>query len=396
MHEPHLLSPVRRSLETPISRRRALQIAGAAGAAAFLGGTTASPAVAQDPGKIPGSFRMASWIGYMDTDGAAPHSRHSSASRPRQASRSITRRPSTATRSSSPRSCRARSRLVAVPAGTSSSLTDWMTQRLVNLGWLEPLDVAVMPNYAANLEDVYRTRPWDPGNLLAAPLHSGMTGIGYDGMVTGELTDLDILFAQDYAGRLTFLDDMHDTVGLAAIRRGVRPEDITQEQFDAALADVRTTVESGIVQRITGNDYVQDMANGDVVVAMAWSGDVLSLLVPAQGDGQDFQWRLPEQGGMLWTDNMSIPKGAESKAQAQVFIDWYYVPANAAQVEAFVNYVCPVKGAAEAIMAIDPALATNTLIFPDEAMRARLHQFRSVDIDTAAAWETAFNEVAGL
>ena len=105
---------------------------------------------------------------------------------------------------------------------------------------------------------------------------------------------------------------------------------------------------------------------------------------------------VADQGGMLWSDNMAIPKGAVNKAQAQVFIDWYYAPANAAEIGAYVQYVIPVKGADEAIAAIDPALATNTFIFPDAAMQARLYQFRSLDLDTDARWTTEFNTATGL
>ena len=68
---------------------------------------------------------------------------------------------------------------------------------------------------------------------------------------------------------------------------------------------------------------------------------------------------------MLWTDNMVIPKGAENKAPGERFIDWYYEPANAAEIEAWVNYVCPVKGAAGGHRrASTRTLATNPLIFP--------------------------------
>jgi len=80
---------------------------------------------------------------------------------------------------------------------------------------------------------------------------------------------------------------------------------------------------------------------------MAWSGDVLTLLVPDQKPDQDFQWALPKEGGMLWTDNMVIPKGSPNKAQAERWIDFYYEPTNAATIEAWVNYVCPVAGAKE-------------------------------------------------
>lgn len=386
--------PVTTLLEAPITRRRALQLGAAAGAAAFLGATTASRAVAQEP--VTGGFRMATWIGYIDIgeDGVS----HPSLER-FTAETGVTVDYQEAVNSNDEFfASQLQGPLQAgLPTGWDLCvLTDNMVQRLVNYGWLETLDVAAMPDYAANLVDIYRARDWDPGNLLAAPWVSGMTGLGYDQAVTGPLSSLDILFAPDYAGRLTFLTEMRDCVGLAAIRQGTDLATITEEQFQAALADVKAAVDGGIVRQMTGNSYVNDMAAGDVVVAMAWSGDVVGTLRPEQGEGQDFQWTLADEGGYLWTDNMVIPKGAANKAQAQVFINWYYQPANAAEIGAYVQYVIPVKGADEAIAAIDPALSTNPYIFPDAGMTERLHLFRSLDLDTDARWTAEFNAVVGL
>lgn len=381
-------------LATPISRRRALQLGAAAGAAAFLGASTATRTRAQEP--VTGGFKMATWLGYIDIgeDGVS----HPSLER-FTAETGVTIDYQEAVDDNE--TFYASQLQGPLQAGLSTGwdlvvLTDWMIQRLVSYGWLETLDLAAMPNYAANLLDLYRAREWDPGNTLAAPWQSGMGGMAFDQAVTGPLTNSDILFAPDYAGRVTYLLEMRDTIGVSACRLGFNPSTLTQEQFDAALAEVRTAVDAGIVRRFTGNDYVNDMSTGDVVLAVAWSGDIPGLLVPNQGEGQDFQWVLPDQGGTLWTDNMAIPKGAANKAQAQVFIDWYYLPANAAEISAYVQYVSPVKGAAEAIVAFDPALATSTFIFPDEAMVSRLCQFKGLDPDTSAAWQAAFNEVAGL
>lgn len=381
-------------LGTPISRRRALQLGAAAGAAAFMGATNVARTTAQEP--VTGGFKMATWIGYVDIgeDGVS----HPSLER-FTAETGVTIDYQEAVNGNDEFfAAQLQGPLQAgLPTGWDLVvLSDNMVQRLVNYGWLETLDTAAMPNYAANLEGIYRARDWDPGNLLAAPWVSGMTGIGYDQAITGPLTNLDILFAPDYAGRLTFLTEMRDTVGLAAIRQGTDIAAMTEEQFQAALADVKAAVDGGVVRQITGNSYVNDMIQGDVVVAMAWSGDVVGTLRPEQSEAQDFQWTLADQGGYIWTDNMVIPKGAVNKAQAQVFVDWYYIPANAAEIGAYVQYVIPVTGAAEAIAAIDPALATNTLIFPDAAMTQRLHLFRSLDLDTDARWTAEFNAVIGL
>jgi len=132
------------------------------------------------------------------------------------------------------------------------------------------------------------------------------------------------------------------------------------------------------------------------VIGMAWSGDITSLLLPDQTAQQDFQWALPTEGGMLWTDNMVIPKGAENKGQAELWIDFYYRPENAARVEAWVNYVCPVKGAGEVLLATDPDIANNPLIFPTAEMTARLKQFRATTEDEELRWGEDFSRVLGL
>ena len=141
-----------------------------------------------------------------------------------------------------------------------------------------------------------------------------MTGLGFDKNKTGDLDSLEVFFGDQFKGKLTYLSEMRDTIGLSAIRLGSDPATLTQEQFDAALAEVDKAVDDGIVRQVTGNSYVEDMAGGSVILAMAWSGDVLSLLVPDQKPDQDFQWALPKEGGMLWTDNMVIPKGSPNKA----------------------------------------------------------------------------------
>ena len=275
-------------------------------------------------------------------------------------------------------------------------VTDWMVARLVRLGWVETIDTSLTPNFVANVADNYKGRSFDPDTNLAAPWQSGMTGIGFDKNKTGDQDSLEVFFADTYKGKLTFLSEMRDTIGLSAIRQGAKPEELTQEQFDAALAEVDKVVKSGVVRQVTGNSYVEDMAGGSVILAMAWSGDVLTLLVPEQKADQDFQWALPKEGGMLWTDNMVIPKGTPNKAQAERWIDFYYEPQNAATIEAYVNYVCPVKGAKEVMLESDAELANNPLIFPPDDWVSRLHIFRATTAEEETSWSEAFTKAMGL
>lgn len=275
-------------------------------------------------------------------------------------------------------------------------LTDWMIGRLIRLGWLEAIDTANTPNFPANLAPTYVGRSFDPDTKFAAPWQSGMTGLGMDQAITGPLDSLGVLYGGQFTGRVTYLSEMRDAVGLTALYQGADPATITQAEFDAALAQVQTAIDDGIVRQVTGNSYVEDMAGGNVVLAMAWSGDVLGLLVPDQTPDQDFQWVLAKEGGMLWTDNMAIPLGSPNRVAAEKWIDFYYDPINAATIEAYVNYVCPVLGAKEVMLELDPELANNPLIFPPEDWVARLHQFRATTAEEETAWDEAFSKAMGL
>jgi spermidine/putrescine transport system substrate-binding protein len=104
---------------------------------------------------------------------------------------------------------------------------------------------------------------------------------------------------------------------------------------------------------------------------------------------------LPEEGAMLFSDNLMIPVGAANKAGAEQLINYYYDPAVAAEVEAYVNYVCPVDGAREAAAEIDPELADNPLIFPTPELQAQLHVFKVLDEAEEKEYQDLFQAVIG-
>jgi len=265
-------------------------------------------------------------------------------------------------------------------------LTDWMAARLIRLGWAEAFNLDNMPNKVANMQDVYKGVSFDPTDDHHAPWQSGMTGLGYDTAVTGELTSLESLWTDDprWKGKVTFLNEMRDAVGLTMLKLGTDPAQATEADADAAVAEMQKAVDGGIVRAFTGNDYAEDLVSGNVVLAMAWSGDI----VVKQAEKETLAWQLPDEGGMLWTDNMLIPKGAAHKYTAELMINFVYDPAIAAQIAAYVNYVTPVKGAKEVLAADDPDLANNPLIFPPADVLAKVKIFKGLSEEE----ETYFND----
>jgi spermidine/putrescine transport system substrate-binding protein len=272
-------------------------------------------------------------------------------------------------------------------------LTDWMAARLIRLGWVEQIDQANVPNKVANMQDVYKGVSFDPTDDHHAPWQSGMTGLGYDSAVTGDQTNLDALWTPDpkWKGKVTFLNEMRDAVGLTMLKLGLDPSKATKADCDAAIAEMKKSVDAGIVRAFMGNDYAEDMVSGNVVLAMAWSGDI----VIKQAEKETLVWQLPDQGGMLWTDNMLIPKGAQHKYTAELMIDFVYDPAIAAQIAAYVNYVTPVKGAKEVLAATDPDMAGNPLIFPPADVLSQVKIFKGLTEEEETYFNDQFSTLTG-
>ena len=108
--------------------------------------------------------------------------------------------------------------------------------------------------------------------------------------------------------------------------------------------------------------------------AVAWTGDIVQL----QYDNPDLGYSLPPKGFTIWSDNFVIPALAKHKKNAELLIDHYYDPEVMAEVAAWVNYIPPVQGTTEALIALDPELGENQLIVPSDEVLARAQVFRGL------------------
>jgi spermidine/putrescine transport system substrate-binding protein len=271
-------------------------------------------------------------------------------------------------------------------------LTDWMAARMIRLGWVQPLQKDKIPNVEANLLPSLRGRPWDKKTEYAVPWQSGFAGIAFNGNVTKEVRSVEELFTRpDLRGKVTCLSEMRDTVGLILRANGHDPSDFTEEQFDDALNTLQRAVDSGQIRRFTGNDYAQDLAKGDIAACVGWSGDVIQL----NFEDEKIQFVTPDSGAMLWSDNMQVPNRATHQANAELLMNYYYEPAVAAELAAYVNYICPVVGAQDEMASIDPELAENELIFPSESTLSHAKVFMALNEAQERIFEQRFQQVIG-
>jgi spermidine/putrescine transport system substrate-binding protein len=270
-------------------------------------------------------------------------------------------------------------------------LTDWMAARMLRLGYVQKKDKSAIPN-EENLVESLRSPGWDPQREFSLPWQSGMTGIAYNRKRTGgPITSLEQLLTDPkLKGRVTLLSEMPDTMGVTIAATGGDPENVTPEAFETALDMIRDAVDSGQVRRFTGNDYIDDMVAENVWACLAWSGDVISSIQP---ENENVEFTVIDTGSHLWTDNMLIPTGGDVFT-ASTFMNFVYDPAIAAQIEAWVYYICPVDGAQQELRKLDPAAAKSPLIFPSEEDLANTFIFDAEAADDAD-FKEQFQSVTG-
>ncbi|WP_267244577.1 polyamine ABC transporter substrate-binding protein [Streptomyces sp. PR69] len=273
-------------------------------------------------------------------------------------------------------------------------VTDWLAARMIRLGWAQKLDPANLPHAYANLSQQFRTPDWDPGRAYTYPWTGISTVIAYNAKATGgrEITSVSQLLDDPaLKGRVAFLSEMRDSVGMTLLDMGKDPATVTDDDFGAAVARLQKAVDRRQIRRFTGNDYTSDLNKGDIAACLAWAGDLIQLQV----DNPDIRFAIPDAGYMTSTDNLLVPAQARHKTNAEKLIDYYYEPPVAAQLAAYINYVCPVAGVREELAKIDDSLASNTLILPDEAMAAKSHAFRSLATEEETAYEEKFATLIG-
>jgi spermidine/putrescine transport system substrate-binding protein len=258
---------------------------------------------------------------------------------------------------------------------------------LVERGFVEKLDKSAIPNMK-NLQDALAHPSFDPNRDYSLPWQSGMTGIASNLKLTKEaITSVDELLENPkWKGKVTLLTEMADTMSVVMLANGDDPEKVDDAAFDSALKRIEKAVKNDQIRQFTGNDYTGPLAKGDLAAALSWSGDVVQLTA----DNPNLEWNLADAGGDIWTDNMFIPTGGDAFT-ASTFMNFVYDPKIAAQIAAYVNYVSPVKGAKEELRKIDPKLADNPLIFPDEATLSKTVIFDAEALnnqDYVEKWQT--------
>jgi spermidine/putrescine transport system substrate-binding protein len=283
-------------------------------------------------------------------------------------------------------------------------MTDWMIEKMNRLGYLEQLDKAELPNFAKNAQPLYLDPWYDKGNKVSIPWQSGITGIGYDPNLTGrELTTFDDLLDPKFKGHIGLFTEMRDTMCMALLSIGVQPENATIADVQKAGDKLLAAAKAGQFRNFYGNDYYDELANGNLWATMAWSGDVTQMQLY---DNDKVKFVIPASGGMRWVDNMAIPAKAAHPTDAHMLMDFWYDPAPQATLEEYIGYFTPVKGVADIINAdADAAQASGdsttaaqlrvvaNTVYPTSEQLKNVYNYKILTESEETQWNQTFQQV---
>ena len=274
--------------------------------------------------------------------------------------------------------------------------------KLIRLNYLTPLEPSYLENFQANAADAYKDPSYDPGNKFTIPWQSGITGIGYNPKLTGrEITSFQDLFDPAFKGKVGMFGDTLDFPNFAMIGLGIDPETSTPDDWQKAAEALEKQRDDGIVRQYYTQDYQKHLQSGEVWLSMAWSGDIFQL---QQSGAPDLKFVVPEEGGIIWTDNMCIPAKAQHPVDAITYMDYVYQPDIAAMITEWVNYITPVPAAQDVILADAEkasggdatylkGVAESPLVFPTPDIYERTAHYRVLEPEEEEEWNSTFEPI---
>ncbi|MBB6167796.1 polyamine ABC transporter substrate-binding protein [Chelatococcus composti] len=263
---------------------------------------------------------------------------------------------------------------IVVPSGP-------FLQRLINAGIFQKLDKSKIPNLQYVWPEVAeRLQVFDPGNEHAVNYMWGTTGIGINvDKVKERLGDIplntwDIVLKPELSAKLKdcgihMLDAPEDIMPGVLSYLGLNPDSKDAKDFQKA-ADLLVKVR-GNIQKFHSSEYINALANGDICVAVGYSGDILQAKARAEEakNGVNIAYIIPKEGALMWFDSMAIPADAPHPEEAHAFINFMMKPEVAAANSNFVAYA---NGNSAATELLDEEIRNDPGIYPDEATMKRL------------------------
>lgn len=253
--------------------------------------------------------------------------------------------------------------------------------RQITAGVFQKLDKSKLPN----LKNVWplieeRTALYDPGNAYSINYMWGTTGIGYnkakieERMKDAPVDSWDLIFKPEIVAKfkdcgIFLLDAADDIIPVALLYLGLDPNSKNPADLEKAgelLSKIRPNI-----QKFHSSEFINALANGDICIAVGYSGDILQARDRAEeaGNKVEIGYNIPKEGAQMWFDQLAIPADAKNVEEAHAFLNYLLDPEAIAKASNYVNYA---NGNLESQKYISKEILEDHSIFPSEEVLKRL------------------------
>ena len=262
--------------------------------------------------------------------------------------------------------------------------SDYMIAKLVDENMLAELDFSNIPNYKYILPK-YKDLYYDPDNIYSVPYTVGMVGLIYNTtMVKGNPDSWSVLWDEQYAGKILMFNNPRDAFGIAQCYLGQSVNTTDIAQWDEAIELLKK--QNPLVASYVMDEVYNKMEHGDAALAPYYAGDFLTMY----DINPDLAFVYPKEGVNFFVDAMCIPKTAENKEAAELYIN-FMLEEDVAVANA--NYVCYASPHELVLESDDYDLKGNEVLYPEESQMPKTQIFENLDYDTQQYMSMLWNEL---
>lgn len=263
--------------------------------------------------------------------------------------------------------------------------SDYMVEIMASESLISEIDKSKISNIS-NIEPDFLGLQFDPENRYSLPYIWGTTGIGYNSDKLSEKPDdYDVLWEDEYRGRIGLLDDMRFVIAIPLLWRGYSINTTSEEELQEA--EELLVEQKDLVKVYNSENYVELLTSGQVDMFYGYSGDIIQAI--PQNDHISFF--IPESGGVLYVDNMCIPASADEKGLAHAFIDYLLRPDVAARIINERWFAMPNK---KARPLVNENIRSNPGVYPPPEILSKLQQLEDLG-EERAKYEKVWQSVKG-
>ena len=262
--------------------------------------------------------------------------------------------------------------------------SDYMVSRMIEEDMLQPINFDNVPNFA-DVDPELKNPDYDPENLYSVPYMWGLLGIIYNTTMVEETpTSWETMFDERYADNIFMFNNSRDAIGIALKYLGYSYNTTDPAQITEAV-DLLIQ-QKPLVNSYGMDDIFEKMQSGAVAIGAYYYGDFLTM----QEVNPDLAFCLPEEGTNLYVDAMCIPKNAENKENAEIFINYMCSTAAGLKNCEEIWYSSPLLSVREEL---DPEVSGDPYAYPDQSILDQCESFKNLPAETLALYDSEWTRL---